>query len=105
MSNTLKSVIILFAIIAVFGFYLLEQDKAKYQAEFSPHQGLQSALSTGRVEVKSFQAWCESQGHQGQALADCVQKREAKAKKLLELEKTAQQNAQPSEIDSATDAE
>ena len=82
MSNTLKGVVILFAIIAVFGFYLLEQDKAKYQAEFSPHQGLQSALSTGRVEVKSFQAWCESQGHQDQALVDCVQKREAKAKKL-----------------------
>lgn len=105
MSNTLKGVVILFAIIAVFGFYLLEQDKAKYQAEFSPHQGLQSALSTGRVEVKSFQAWCESQGHQDQALVDCVQKREAKAKKLLELEKTAQQNAQSTEIDSAADAE
>ena len=105
MSNTLKGVVILFAIIAVFGFYLLEQDKAKYQAEFSPHQGLQSALSTGRVEVKSFQAWCESQGHQDQALVDCVQKREAKAKKLLELEKTAQQNAQSTEIGSAADAE
>ena len=105
MSNTLKGLIILFAIIAVFGFYLLEQDKAKYQAVFSPLQGLQSALSTGRVEVKSFQAWCESQGHQDQALADCVQKREAKAKKLLELEKTAQQNIQPTEIDSSIGAE
>ncbi len=87
MSNTLKGVIILFAIIAVFGYYLLEQDKAKYQAEFSPHQGLQSALDTGRVELKSFQSWCESQGHQGTALEDCVQKRKAKAQTLLELEK------------------
>ena len=94
MSNTLKGVIILFAIIAVFGYYLLEQDKAKYQAEFSPHQGLQSALNTGRVELKSFQSWCESQGHQGEALADCVQKRKAKAQKLLELEKKTQKTAE-----------
>ena len=91
MSNTLKAVIILFATIAVFGFYMLEQDKAKYQAEFSPHQGLQNALSTGRVEVKSFQAWCENQGYQGQELKACVQKREAKAQQLLELEKKAQE--------------
>ena len=105
MSNTLKGVIILFAIIAVFGYYLLEQDKAKYQAEFSPHQGLQSALDTGRVELKSFQSWCESQGHQGTALEDCVQKRKAKAQTLLELEKNIQKTAEEAQQNNASSSD
>lgn len=97
MSHTLKGIIIVLAILMVAGFYLLEQDRARYQAELSPHQGLQNAVTTGRVEVKSFQAWCQAQGHQGDALENCVQKREAKAKLLLELEKKAQESQEPKE--------
>ena len=92
MSNTLKGVIAILAIVAVAGLYLLKQNEARFQAELSPHQGLESALSTGRVELKSFEDWCVSQGHQGQELEACIEKRKAKAKQLLDLEQQNQSN-------------
>ena len=87
MSNTLKGVIVILALMAVTGFYLLKQNEAQFQAEFSAHQGLNSAISMGRVEVKSFEDWCMKQGLKDTELKDCIQRRKSKAKKLLELEK------------------
>jgi hypothetical protein len=89
MSNTLKGVIVILALMAVTGFYLLKQNEAQFQAEFSSHQGLDSAISMGRIEVKSFEDWCMKQGLKDAELEACIQRRKAKAKKLLELEKEA----------------
>ena len=89
MSNTLKFVLVLIAIMAVGGLYVLKQNEAKFSASLSPHQGIDTMMTTGQIEVKSFHDWCSSQGHQGEALTACVTKREAKAKLLLQLERDA----------------
>ena len=89
MSTSLKLVLIVIAIGAVGGFYVLKQNEAQFQAEFSPHQDLSTLFNTGQVELKTFASWCKEQGHSGQALENCVAKRKAKAEKLLELERAA----------------
>ena len=89
MSTSLKFVLIVIALGAVGGFYALKQNEAQFQAEFSPHKDLSTLFNTGQVELKTFAAWCEEQGHSGQALERCVAKRKAKAEKLLELERAA----------------
>ena len=107
MSNTLKFVLVLIAILAVGGLYILKQNEAQFTAKLSPHQTLDTMINTGDVEVKSFKDWCRSQGHQGEELSACVKKREAKAKKLLELEKQAKEKTEdatklPKEGDSSS---
>ncbi len=90
MSNTLKGALVLIALMVAAGAYVLKQNESRFQAELSPHQDLSTLMTTGKVELKTFRAWCESQGHAGEELNACVQRRESKAKQLLELEQAMQ---------------
>ena len=105
MSTSLKFVLIVIAIAAVGGFYLLKQNEARFQSEFSPHKDLSTMLNTGQVELKTFNSWCKEQGHQGPELERCVTRRKARAAELLELEKNTAKRAKEESAGSHTPAE
>lgn len=98
MNNRLK-VVVAFSVLITIGIFIYTQMKiSEYTSQFSSTQSLGEQQKLGQVSAQGFEAWCQEQGHQGEALTRCVQKRAVRIQLLLAHQKCAEEGINEDEL-------
>ena len=100
MSTNFKLLTALIAVIAIAGMVFINNNQRDYEAQITHVQGLSQLQDQGRVEVRGFNGWCQSNKRPQESVTQCIERFRAQ----VEREKCAlSKDKTPAELNRCAD--